>query len=334
MNLDDILKKLDKSISLSFEESKFMFDELTSGQVSDDVIEKILIKLSSKGESIEEISGGVISLRKKSRSVDYDGDLLDTCGTGGDGKNTINISSAVALILSAYGIKIAKHGNKNISSNCGSANLFEEMGININLNPHQIKKSLNNNNFAFMCAPNYHPAMKYVANARKKIKQRTIFNLLGPLLNPCQVNRQIIGVFSSDILEKYIHVLKKIKLKKAWVFHSNDGLDEISLFDKTQVYEIENEKINRFEINPNEIVSTNGKLSDILGADAKYNKEKIIEVLKGKTNTLSQIITLNCAAGLIVSSKDKDLKNSYVMIEKFLQTGKAFNHLEKVIKND
>ena len=208
------------------------------------------------------------------------------------------------------------------------------MGININLNPHQIKKSLKNNNFAFMFAPNYHPAMKYVANVRKKIKQRTIFNLLGPLLNPCQVNRQIIGVFSSDILEKYIHVLKKIKLKKAWVFHSNDGLDEISLFDKTQVYEIENEKINRFEIDPNEIVNTSGKLSDILGADAKYNKEKIIEVLKGKTNTLSQIITLNCAAGLIVSSKEKDLKNSYIKIESFLQTGKAFNHLEKVIKND
>ena len=167
----------------------------------------------------------------------------------------------------------------------------------------------------------------------KKIKQRTIFNLLGPLLNPCQVNRQIIGVFSSDVLEKYVHVLKN-KIKKAWVFHSNDGLDEISLFDKTQVYEIENEKINRFEIDPKEIVNTNGKLSDITGADAKYNKEKIIEVLKGKTNTLSQIITLNCAAGLMVSSKEKDLKNSYIKIEKFLQTGKAFNHLEKVIKND
>ena len=199
--LDKILEKIKNKKNLSIEESKEMFSLIMSGKINNETLEKILINLSIKGEAIEEITGGVLALREKCKNILFKGDLIDTCGTGGDEKNTINISSAVAIVLSANGIKVAKHGNKNISSKCGSANIFESLGIDINLDQKGVIKSLEENNFAFMFAPNYHPAMRYVSEVRKKIGKRTIFNLLGPLLNPANVNRQIIGVKVLDYFQ-------------------------------------------------------------------------------------------------------------------------------------
>ena len=174
------------------------------GKIEDEDLKKILVNLSEKGEAVEEITGGAEVLREKSLKVNIEGDVIDTCGTGGDGKNTINISTAVALVLASMGHKVAKHGNKSVSSKSGSADLLEKLGIDINLKPLEVEKSIIENNFAFMFAPNFHSAMKNVANVRKDLKKRTIFNLLGPLCNPANVNRQCIGVFSNDILEKYI----------------------------------------------------------------------------------------------------------------------------------
>ena len=227
MNIQYIINKTLQKTSLALNESEYLFENIMNGEIVDDVLKRILINLSEKGETIEEITGGALILRKKSNKVKILGDAIDTCGTGGDGKNTVNISTTVALVLASMGHKVAKHGNKSVSSKSGSADVLEKLGINIHLTPIEAEESLNKNNFAFMFAPNYHVAMKNVANVRKELKKRTIFNLLGPLCNPANVNRQCIGVFSMAILNKYIEVLKNLKLKKTGVFARNDCLNEI-----------------------------------------------------------------------------------------------------------
>ena len=330
MKIDEIINKLEEKISLSLIEAKEIFNLIMNGEIADEKVKKILVLLSIKGESIEEITGGALVLRDKCKHVNIQGDAIDTCGTGGDGKNTINISTAVAIILADLGFKVAKHGNKGISSKSGSADVLEKLNININKDPDQIEEGIKNKNFGFMFAPNYHSAMKNVAHIRKELKQRTIFNLLGPLSNPAKVNHQCIGVFSKDILKKYIEVLKNLKLKKAWVFHSNDGMDEISLFDRTEVYELDNGKIRNFTIDPKIIEKENGKIDDIIGQEAEYNSNKIKEIFDGKTNTLQKIVSLNTAAALIVLNKFKELKDAYNFTKKHLETGSVAKYLKTI----
>ena len=330
MNIQYIINKTLQKTSLALNESEYLFENIMNGEIVDDVLKKILINLSEKGETIEEITGGALILRKKSNKVKILGDAIDTCGTGGDGKNTVNISTTVALVLASMGHKVAKHGNKSVSSKSGSADVLEKLGINIHLTPTEAEESLNKNNFAFMFAPNYHVAMKNVANVRKELKKRTIFNLLGPLCNPANVNRQCIGVFSIDILNKYIEVLKNLKLKKAWVYHSNDGLDEISIFDKTKVFELNDSKIISFEIDPSKIIKKKYKFEDIVGKDADYNSKIIIDTLKGEENALLEIVSINTAAGLIVLDKFKDLGEAYEFSRKHISSSSVINYIEKL----
>jgi anthranilate phosphoribosyltransferase len=297
-----------------------------TGKLPDPTIKKILLDLSNKGESVEEITGGAKVLREKAKKVVIEGDLIDTCGTGGDGKNTVNISTASALVLASMGNKVAKHGNRSVSSRSGSADVLEFLKININLEPKEVEESIKTNNFAFMFAPNYHAAMKNVANARKELKKRTIFNLLGPLCNPANVNRQCIGVFSLDVLEKYIKVLKNLNVVKAWVFHSYDGLDEISIFEKTKVYQLKNNIINTFEINPVEIINSKYNFNDIIGGDAEYNSKKILEVFNGKEGALLEIISFNVAAGLVVLDKFDNIKDAYQFAKNYIISKKVFKY--------
>lgn len=332
MKIEKIIKKTLDKISLNVGETEILFREIMSGNLSNEVLKKILINLSNKGESVEEITGGAKILREKSIKVNITGDLIDTCGTGGDGKNTINISTASALILASMGHKVAKHGNRSISSKSGSADVLEILDIDINLNPAEVIESINRNNFAFMFAPNFHSAMKNVANVRKELKKRTIFNLLGPLCNPANVARQCIGVFSLDVLDKYIQVLKNLNTVKAWVFHSYDGLDEISIFNKTKVYELKNKNISSFEIDPTEIIEKKYNFKEIIGGDAKFNAEKILEVFNGKDGALLDIISLNVAAGLIVLDKFDSLKDSYIFTKKYILSRKVLNYYNNLKK--
>ena len=326
MKIEEIIKKISDQISLSTIESEILFNEIMTGKLPDITIKKILLDLSNKGESVEEITGGAKVLKKKAKKVVIKGDLIDTCGTGGDGKNTVNISTASALVLASMGNKVAKHGNRSVSSRSGSADVLEFLKININLEPKEVEESIKTNNFAFMFAPNYHAAMKNVANARKELKKRTIFNLLGPLCNPANVNRQCIGVFSLDVLEKYIKVLKNLNVVKAWVFHSYDGLDEISIFEKTKVYQLKNNIINTFEINPIEIINSKYNFNDIIGGDAEYNSKKILEVFNGKEGALLEIISLNVAAGLVVLDKFDNIKDAYQFAKNYIISKKVFKY--------
>ena len=330
MTLENIVKKTLNRTSLTQVESKILFTNIMDGKIEDATLKKILINMSEKGETAEEITGGAEVLREKCLKINLSGEIIDTCGTGGDGKNTINISTASALLLAAMGNKVAKHGNKSVSSNCGSADVLEKLKIKIDLNPNDAEKYFKKNNFIFMFAPLYHSAMKSVANVRKELKKRTIFNLLGPLCNPANVNRQCIGVFSNEILEKYILVLKKLGAKKAWVFHSEEGLDEVSIFSKTKDYELNENQITSVEINPNTIIQNNYRFDDIVGKDSDYNAQQIIDLFKGKAGALNEIVSLNTAAGLIVLDKFNNLKDAYSYTKDFLNSGKAFNYLNEL----
>ena len=332
MNTLNLLNKIKQFNNLSISETEFLFSQIMNGELNDDLIEEILLALAKKGESSDEITGGAQVLRNKSLRVHLNQDAIDTCGTGGDGKHTLNISTASALVLASMGLKVAKHGNKSLTSKCGSADVLEKLGISINQNPEEVKKSIEQKNFGFMLAPKYHAAMKNVANARKKIKTRTIFNLLGPLANPALVKRQCIGVFSNEILEKYSDVLKNLHIAKAWVFHSEDGLDEISIFSKTNVIEINGQDKKNFSINPRELVSKTYQFEEIVGNDAEHNAKKIIELFNGKENAFLEIVSLNCAAALVVAEKELSLKDAFDYSRKYILSGiviKKINELKQ-----
>ncbi|MCI5054066.1 MAG: anthranilate phosphoribosyltransferase [Pelagibacteraceae bacterium] len=332
MKIEEIIKKTINKTDLQKDESKCLFSNIMEGKIKDEDLKKILVNLSEKGETVEEITGGAEVLREKSLKVNLEGDVIDTCGTGGDGKNTINISTAVALVLASMGHKVAKHGNKSVSSKSGSADVLEKLGIKINLNAKEVEKSIKENNFAFMFAPNFHSAMKNVANVRKSLKKRTIFNLLGPLCNPANVNRQCIGVFSDNILEKYIKVLKNLNLKKAWVYHSHDGLDEISIFNKTKVYELNDNEIKSFEIDPEKIIDKKYNFNEIVGDDADYNSKQIINLFNGKDGALLEIVSLNTAAGLIVLDKYNKIEDAFIFTKEHIKSKKVFDYLNIIKK--
>ena len=324
--MDQILKKLKNKENLSYEESKKAFSIIMEGKASDNQIYDFLTMLSEKGEVSDEIAGGVYILRDKSKRVNVQ-NCVDTCGTGGDGKNTLNISTASALLLASMGIKVAKHGNKAVSSKCGSGDVLEALKIKINLEPKDIEEQINKNNFGFMFAPNYHSAMKYVGPTRKKIGKRTIFNMIGPLSSPALVERQVVGVFDKKLLKIFGNGLKNLNIKYAWIVNSEDGLDEISPYAKTNIVQLKDNKISEITINPKELNVNADKFENLLGDDAKFNANKMIEIFKGEDNDFSKAVCLNTAAGLIVSEKYNDFKLAYNYARGFIKSGRAYKHL-------
>ncbi len=329
-NLENIISNISKGNDLTFEESKKIFLDIMSGKMTEDLIYKFLINLSSKGETAEEIAGGVYVLREKALKVKTFDNIIDTCGTGGDGKNTLNISTASSLLLASMNIKVAKHGNKALSSKCGSADVLERLKININLKPDGVEKSIEKNNFGFMFAPNYHLTMRYVAPIRKKIGKRTIFNLLGPLSSPANVKKQVIGVFDKKWLIPFANALKNLQSEHAWIVHSEDGMDEISPFTKTDIVELKDNKINSFTINPKEIGIKFTNPDNLRGQDADYNANKIIDIFGGEKNEFSEAVCLNSAAALIVSGKFNNFNEAYEFSKKHLESDKALTHLKKI----
>jgi anthranilate phosphoribosyltransferase len=323
------IDKLKDKQDLSFNESKNAFEILMDGKASDDEIFDFLTLLSSKGESSDEIAGGVFVLRDKSKRVNVN-DCIDTCGTGGDGMNTLNISTASALLLSSMGIKVAKHGNKAVSSKCGSGDVLEALNIKIDLEPKNIEEQIEKNNFGFMFAPNYHSAMRFVGPTRKKIGKRTIFNMIGPLSSPALVNRQVIGVFDKKLLKIFANALNNLDIKFAWIVNSEDGLDEISPYSKTNVVQLKDGKISEILIDPIKLNIGANKFEDLLGDDAKFNANKMLDIFKGEDNDFSKAVCLNAAAGLIVSEKYTIFIDAYNEARTHILSGKTYNDLKEI----
>ena len=323
------IDKLRNNQDLSFAESKNAFEILMDGKASDDEIFDFLTLLSAKGEISDEIAGGVYVLRNKSKRVNVN-DCIDTCGTGGDGMNTLNISTASALLLSSMGIKVAKHGNKAVSSKCGSGDVLEALNIKIDLEPKDIEEQIKKNNFGFMFAPNYHSAMKFVGPTRKKIGKRTIFNMIGPLSSPALVDRQVVGVFDKKLLKIFANALNNLNIKFAWIVNSEDGLDEISPYSKTNVVQLKDGEISEILIDPIKLNIGANKFKNLLGDDAKFNANKMLDIFKGEDNDFSKAVCLNAAAGLIVSEKHTIFIDAYNEARTHILSGKTYNDLKEI----
>ena len=327
--MKQFIEKIRNKQDLSFQESKQVFGVLMDGKANDQEIFDFLTLLSSKGETSDEIAGGVYVLRQKSKRVNIN-NCVDTCGTGGDGMNTLNISTASALLLASMGVKVAKHGNKAVSSKCGSGDVLEALNIKVNLEPNDIENQIKKNNFGFMFAPNYHSAMKFVGPTRKKIGKRTIFNMIGPLSSPALVKRQVIGVFDKKLLKIFANALNNLDIKFAWIVNSEDGMDEISPYAKTNIMQLKNNKISEIIIDPKELSINADKFENLIGGDAKFNSDKMINIFKGEDNDFSKAVCLNAAAGLIVNENSQNFNDAYKNTREHILSGKTFKHLEKI----
>ena len=333
MNINEAIEKISSGNSLKKEEIKKVFLSIMNNECNDAEIISFLMTLKTKGESVEEITGAAEVLREMCHKLNLPSDkLVDTCGTGGDGQNTFNVSTASAIVASAAGVKIAKHGNKSISSKSGSADLLEHAGINIDLNEEQSKKCFEEHGITFMFAPKYHKAMKNVAKVRQSIKTRTIFNVLGPLSNPANAKFQILGVYDKKLVTPIAKVAKELGVKKALIVHSEEGLDEISCEKNTYVAEIDNGEIKEYKINPKDFGLEPCSLESLKVKNVEESYKIFIEMLENKNKEAVNMICLNAGAAIYVSGIKKSLEESILFAKEIIESGeglKKYNAIKK-----
>ena len=316
-----ILNKILKQQNLNIEESMYIFNKIMSGELDDIKITSILIGLKLKGETKEEIIGAAKVMRGKSLKINSPQNTVDTCGTGGDMKDTLNISTSAAIVAASAGIKIAKHGNRSVSSKCGSADMLEDMGFKITSDTNELENSLINQNFCFLFAQNHHSAMKNVINVRKNLGTRTIFNLLGPLTNPANAKIQLLGVYSKELVSMHCNCLKELGSERALVVHGLDGLDEISLSDKTLINELKDNKINEFVFDPKDYGYDYIKIEEIKGGNPDFNSYAFLDMINGNNEPYQNIVAINAGAAIYLSGKAKNLKEGFKIAHKVLDEG-------------
>jgi anthranilate phosphoribosyltransferase len=327
------LNNLSKGKNISFDDMSVIMNELMTGNLTPAQIASILIGIKIKGESIDEITGAASVMRKHSNKVTIEDTqhLVDTCGTGGDSLQTFNVSTISAIIAAAAGVKVAKHGGRSVSSKCGSADVLEALGVNVNLNHLQIASIVNKIGIGFMFAPNYHPAMKYVAPIRKDLGVRTIFNLLGPLTNPASAKQQILGVYQKSLTPVLARVLEKLGSTHVMIVSGEDGMDEISITGKTFVAELRNKEIKEYVINPSDYDIPLGKLDDIKVDDVAHSKAMMLDILNGKSSTARNISLLNAGAAIYVSGLVDDIETGIKKANKVIDSGAALLKLKELI---
>ncbi|QGU00093.1 Anthranilate phosphoribosyltransferase [Candidatus Syntrophocurvum alkaliphilum] len=290
-----------------------------------------LIALRTRKESEDEIIGFVNGLKDRSIKLETDFELLDTCGTGGDGLNTFNISTAAALVTASCGVSVAKHGNRAISSACGSADVLEALGVKIDLTPDDSKRLLDKTGITFLFAPYYHPLLKKLAPLRKHIGVPTIFNFLGPLLNPFQLTYQVLGVSDVNLQETMAKALQKLGRKRSMVIHACNGMDEISPTGLTRVYECHGNKLKFYHIDPQKFKINSIQLKDIKGTNAKQNASIIYKLLSGEKGPCLDVVLLNAAASLMIANKAKSMTEAILIAQEAIDSGKALSTLRSVI---
>lgn len=324
-----MMEKLLNRDDLTREEMQELMDRIMTGELTDLQIAGILTALRSKGETKEEIVGCAQVLRRKAMKIHVeDPCAIDTCGTGGDGKHTFNVSTLSALIASAAGVTVVKHGNRSVSSKCGSADVLHQLGINIELDGNQAAHCLQEAGIAFLFAPKYHPAMKHVMVARKELGIRTIFNILGPLANPGSVKNQVLGVFDPHLTEVLAEVLQDLGLSHALVVHGVDGLDEISISAETKVTELKQGKIQTYYLKPEDFDLPRGSMEEVRGGSPEENSVMMMELLRGKKNTLRNMVLMNSAAAIYVGGKAGSMMEGLGTAQRVLDNGQALAKLE------
>ena len=318
--------------SLTMEQAAGVMNQIMSGEATPAQFGAFVTALRLKGETVEEIAGMARVMREKAIPVVVSEPMVDTCGTGGDGSHSFNISTAAVFVVAGAGLKVAKHGNRSMSSQCGSADVMEALGVRIDLDAHQVGKCLEEVGVGFMFAPNFHPAMKYASAPRREIGIRTVFNILGPLTNPARAQAQVLGVAEGSLAMKMAQVLKLLGCHHALVVHGEDGLDEITLGGNTLVSELKAGEIAGYSLTPEELGFSRVDRESLKGGSPQENAEMLIHILKGEKGPRRDIVLVNAAAAIVAGDRAENLKQGIEMAKEAIDSGKALEKLEGLTK--
>ncbi|RPI97943.1 MAG: anthranilate phosphoribosyltransferase [Spirochaetales bacterium] len=331
--INEAIEKIIKRHDLTEREMRDVFGEIMTGAATPAQIGAFVTALRMKGETVEEITGAARVMREKSLKIRVGKGLtIDTCGTGGTGANTFNISTTVAFVVAGAGLRVAKHGNRSASSRCGSADVLEALGVKLDVGPDLVQRCILEIGIGFMFAPLFHEAMKYAVGPRREIGIRTIFNLLGPLSNPAGAANQILGVYDAKLTDPMARVLKNLGSKHAFVVYGMDTLDEVTITGRTKVTELKADRIRTYFVTPRKFGIPTAELDDIEGGDAKENAAIVESVLKGERGPRRDIVLLNAAFALVCGSKAKTVKDGIALAAESIDSGRAMDKLLKLIE--
>ena len=327
------LSKIVKRENLNEDQMSQMITDIFSGNITDAQIGAMMAALATKGETFEELAGAARAMRRKALRIQTSAAIVvDTCGTGGDSAHTFNISTTTSFVVAACGVTVAKHGNRSVSSQCGSADLLEALGIKLDTAPEIVEEAVQGIGIGFLFAPLYHGAMRFAAKARKEVGLRSIFNMLGPLTNPAGANCQLLGVYAPELTEMFAHALQLLGTKRAFVVHGHDGLDEISVCAPTRVSELKDGLIRTYDISPEQFFSELAKPEDLLGGNPEENAQITRNILNGEKGPKRNVVLINAAAALVASGQAEDLKQGIRIAETAIDNGGAAKKMEALIK--
>jgi len=329
MNFTEYLNTIIRGENLSHETMTAMMGDIFSGNITSAQIGAFMAALATKGETFEELAGAAQAMRRKATRIQtMTQQVVDTCGTGGDASGTFNVSTTTAFVVAGCGICVAKHGNRSISSKCGSADVLEALGVNLNTDPEVVEEAVNDIGIGFLFAPNFHSAMRHAAQARKEVGIKSIFNMLGPLTNPAATRHQLLGVFAPQLTEMFAQALKLLGTKRALVVHGHDGMDEITVCAPTRVSELNDGMVRTYDIDPLEFFPDYADAQEIKGGDISTNAAITLGVLKGEKGPKRNIVLINSAAALLAANDVDNLKQGIEKAEQALDSGKALEKLE------
>lgn len=332
LGIRELIQIVARGEPLDQDQAREAFDILMAGDATPSQMGGLLMAMRVRGETVDELTGGALALRARMAGVRAPADAIDTCGTGGDGSGTYNVSTAAALVIAACGVPVAKHGNRALSSRAGSADVLKELGVETDTTPSLVERSIEAAGIGFMMAPRHHGAMRHVAGTRVELGTRTIFNLLGPLANPAGAKRQLLGVFGGDWVEPLAHVLHRLGAERAWVVHGSDGLDEISTTGSTRVASLEGGEVKTFEVVPEDAGLPRATLDELRGGDPATNAAALRAVLEGAPGPFRDIVLLNAAAGLVVAGVVADLRRGVERAMEAINRGDAQATLRRLVE--
>ena len=310
-----------------------MITEILSGNITHSQMGAFMGALSTKGETFEELIGAARAMRRKAMRIQTTASVvLDTCGTGGDGTSTFNISTTTAFVVAGCGVTVAKHGNRSVSSLCGSADLLEALGVNLDLEPEMVEEGLCDINIGFLFAPLYHGAMKFAATARKEVGIRSVFNMLGPLTNPAGANCQLLGVYAPELTEMFAQTLQGLGTRRAFVVHGHDGLDEISLSSPTRISELDDGNIKTYDLSPDQFFSRTADMQDLAGGSSSENAAITQGILQGDKGPKRDIVLLNAGAALVAAGQANDIKEGIHLAGEAIDSGAAMGKLQQLVQ--
>ena len=317
---------------LGVESARAAFDIMMSGDATPAQMGGFLMALRVRGETVEEITGGALAMRRKALTIEAPEGAMDVVGTGGDGSGSFNVSTASAIVVAGCGVPVAKHGNRAMSSKCGSADVLAALGVNLDADISLVEKALREAGICFMLAPRHHGAMRHVAGTRVELGTRTIFNLLGPLSNPAGVKRELLGVFAEEWVEPLAHVLKNLGSDRVWVVHGSDGLDELTTTGPSFVAELADDKVRSFEVSPEDAGLPLAESEELKGADAESNARTMTALLDGEQGAIRDIVLFNAAAALIVAGKAADLRAGVALAAEAIDSGAARDRFRRLVE--